>query len=281
MPIGLVLEGGGMRGIFTAGVLDFFLDKNITFNNCIGVSAGACHACSFLSGQRGRALHVCIDYLQDKRYCSMYSLITTGDLFGVDFVYHEIPEKLYKIDNDFFKQNPCSFQAAITNCETGKAEYPYIKDMKNDVDIVRASSSLPLVSRIVMLNGKPYLDGGIADAIPLRQSILEGYAKNVVVLTQPRDYQKSALKFAGVIEKKYKKYPKLVEVIKNRHNIYNQTLTYIAEEEKKGNAFVIAPATPLGLGRIEKDKNKLTEAYEKGYKEAQNAYQALKEFMTK
>ncbi|MDO5089503.1 MAG: patatin family protein, partial [Leptotrichiaceae bacterium] len=154
---GLVLEGGGLRGIFTAGVLDFFLEKNIEFDRCIGVSAGSCHACSYLSKQYKRAYNVSVDYLDDKRYCSIYSLIKTGDLFGADFLYREIPDVLNPIDNEAYLKNNTEFQAVITNCHTGKAEYPYINDMKKDVNYIRASSSLPFLSQMVRINGELYL----------------------------------------------------------------------------------------------------------------------------
>lgn len=279
MSKGLVLEGGGMRGIFTAGVLDFFMEKELTFDNCIGVSAGACHAASYLSGQKGRARRVATEYLNDKRYCSVQSLLTTGDLFGEEFVYHELPEQLDKIDAEFFRNNPCRFQAAITNCQTGEAEYPQINDIIADVDIIRASSSLPFLARMVNIDGKPYLDGGIADAIPVKRLQEQGCEKIVVVLTRERTYRKKEDTLINAMSSRYKDYPKLIEVLKARHEVYNETLEYIAAEEAKGNIFVIAPAEPIAVGRLEKDKEKMLAAADMGYQTAEASFERLKKFL--
>ena len=278
--IGLILEGGGMRGVFTAGVLDFFLDKGIRFARCLGVSAGACHACSYLAGQRGRAFAVATDYLHDRRYCSLYSLLTSGDLFGAELVYHEIPDRLYPIDNAAFLRCGTVFQACVTNCQTGKAEYLPIRDLKKDIDCIRASSSLPLLANTVVINGRPYLDGGIADSIPLRQSIRQGCLKNVVVLTQHRGYRKPKNRLLPLLKIKYHAYPQLLRALETRHLRYNQTLVSLADEERHGRAFVIAPPRPLGLGRIEKDREKLEKAYRLGYIEAARRYTALQAFLS-
>lgn len=279
MSKGLVLEGGGMRGIFTAGVLDFFMEKGLTFDNCIGVSAGACHAASYLSGQKGRARRVATEYLNDKRYCSVQSLLTTGDLFGEEFVYHELPEQLDKIDAEFFRNNPCCFQAAITNCLSGEAEYPQVNDIIADVDIIRASSSLPFLARMVDIDGKPYLDGGIADAIPVKRLQEQGCEKIVVVLTRERTYRKKEDTLINAMSSRYKDYPKLIEVLKARHEVYNETLEYIAAEEAKGNIFVIAPAEPISVGRLEKDKEKMLAAADMGYQTAAASFERLKKFL--
>ncbi|MEA4816144.1 MAG: patatin family protein [Lachnospiraceae bacterium] len=276
---GLVLEGGGMRGIFSAGVLDAFLDYGISFENCIGVSAGACHACSFLAGQRERSFKISTEYLNDKRYCSLHSLITTGDLFGVDMSYNLIPRVLNPIDNEAFLKNPTVFQAVVTNCKTGEAEYPFIKDLFKDLIYIRASSSLPGFSRMVEIDGIRYLDGGITDSIPLRQSIKEGCAKNVVVLTQVRDYRKEPMSMKNFFTRKYRRYPKLVSAMERRHEMYNDTLDFIAGEEKAGRAFVIAPPHPLGLKRIEKDAKKMKESYDTGYNEAKRLIPEIKAFL--
>ena len=265
--------------MFTAGVLDAFLEEGLSFKRCFGVSAGACHACSFLSGQKKRAYNVGVDYLDDKRYCSSYSLITTGDLFGAKFVYDDIPNKLNLYDYDAFNKNETEFYATVTNCESGEAEYIKINDMKKDIIYVRASSSLPLLSKIVKINGKKYLDGGIADSIPVRQSLLTGTGKSVVVLTQHKGYRKGRSSLAGLMNIKYFKYPEFVEKIKNRHINYNDTLDFIEEEEQKGNIFVIRPPKPLEIGRIEKDKEVLTKVYEIGYNEAKKVSGELKRFL--
>lgn len=279
MKTGLILEGGGMRGFFTTGVLDFFLENNIEFDNIIGVSAGACHAVSYLSKQHGRSYRVSTDYLDDKHYCGLYSLITTGDLFGAEMLYEKIPNELNPIDSGTFNSNRIKMQAVISNSLTGKAEYPYINDVKEDVVYIRASSSLPLVSRPVFIDGVPYFDGGICDSIPLKQSEKQGYKKNVVVLTQPRNFRKEAAGMNGLFKLKLRKYPKLIEAMKNRHVMYNDTLDYIRKQEQNGVAFVIAPENPLPVKRIEKDKAKLREAYEMGYNTAKNNYDNLQSFI--
>lgn len=275
---GLVLEGGGMRGLYTAGVLDAFLEARIIFKNCIGVSAGICHACSYYALQQGRAMHVNIDYLDNKDYCSVSSLIRTGDLFGADFLYRKIPEELYPIDNEAFLSLGADLWSTVTNCETGEAEYKRINDMYDDVKWVRASASLPLVSRIVKIDGKEYLDGGIADAVPIRQSEKMDYKKNIIILTQPRDFVKKPQSAMGLIKMKYRKYKKLADAIGNRHIVYNETLDYIRQQEKAGKALIIAPKAPLGIGRVEKDKTKLMAIYELGKKDGSDAVTKILEF---
>ena len=276
---GLVLEGGGLRGIFTAGVLDFFLEKNIEFDSCIGVSAGACHACSYLAKQYKRAFNVSVDYLDDKRYCSFYSLIKTGDLFGVDFVYDEIPNKLNPIDNEAFKKNKTKFQVVITNCETGEAEYPEVKDFDKDTIYVRASSSLPLLARMVEINGNVYLDGGVSDSIPIRKSIENGNKKNVVILTRDKSYRKKQSALGRITGVKYKKFPKFVELMNTRYIRYNKELDYIDELEAKREIFVISKEVGLTLGRIEKNRKKLFEVYNIGYETARKNYEKLKKYL--
>lgn len=263
----LVLEGGGMRGMFTAGVLDAFLENNIEFKRIFGVSAGACHACSFLSCQKKRAYNVGVDYLDDKRYCSAYSLLTTGDLFGAKFVYDDIPNKLNLYDYDTFNNSRTEFYATVTNVETGKAEYIKINDMKKDIIYVRASSSLPLLSRIVKVDGKKYLDGGIADSIPVKHAFDTGAEKGVVILTQHKEYRKEKSSAAKLVKLKYFKYPEFVKQMEERHINYNNTLDYISEMEEQGKLFVIRPPEKLQLGRIEKDKTVLTDVYNIGYNE--------------
>ena len=278
---GLVLEGGGLRGIFTAGVLDFFLEKNIEFDGCIGGSAGSCHACSYLSKQHKRAFNVSVDYLDDKRYCSMHSLITTGDLFGVDFVYGEIPDKLNPIDNETFMKSRTRFQAVITNCRTGEAEYPDVKDFRTDTVYIRASSSLPFLSKMVKINGELYLDGGVSDSIPIKKSIENGNTKNIIIMTRDKKYRKKQSKLGKISAIRYKKYPKFVELMNTRFSRYNEILEYIYELERQGKVFIIQPETPLNLGRIEKNREKLTNVYNIGYKEAEKQYSAMMEYLAK
>lgn len=276
---GLVLEGGGMKGVYTCGVLDFFLDKGLEFRSCYGVSAGACNLCSFLSKQKGRGYHVVVDYLEDKNYCGVYSLIKTGDLFGAEMCYHTIPEKLYPYDYDTYNKYQGTFYSVITNIESGEPEYIPIKDMKKEIEAVRASASLPLVSRNVMFNGKLYLDGGIADAIPLRRSIKDGNKKNVVIMTKEIGYRRQPSSMARLIKFYYRKYPKVYELMKNRHNAYNETLDFIAGQVEEGRAFLIQPKHKSNVGRIEKDKTKLEALYREGYQDAANCYGSLLKFL--
>lgn len=278
--VGIVFEGGGLRGIFDAGVIDYLLDNNIIIKNVIGVSAGACHACSYVSGQRGRSYAVSTDYLDDKRYMSVDSLRKTGDLFGADFIYHEIPEKLYPLDNDYFKGSGITFRAGVTNCLTGESEYPEVKDLFDDVDYVRASSSLPLLARMVYIDGTPYMDGGIADSVPVKASERFGCRKNVVVLTRPAGYRKDKEKFAAMIRLRYHKYSAMVEALEKRWETYNETMDYIEEGIENGTIFRIAPVKDLGIGRLEKDKQKLKLAYEEGYYVAEALGDKLKAFLS-
>ena len=276
---GLVVEGGGMRGVYTAGVLDYFMEKNLYFDDCYGVSAGACHISSYVSKQIGRSMKVTLDYINDKRYCSINSLIKTGDMFGVEMLYDIIPNKLELYDYETFNKFKGNFYSVVTNCKTGKAEYIKIKDMKKDIIAVRASSSLPLLSRIVEINGKEYLDGGITDSIPIKKSIKDGHKKNVVILTRDKTYRKSKPKFLSLLKFKYKKYPNLVKAIENRYKIYNETLDFLEEEKAKNKVFIIQPKLPVKISRIEKDKDKLKALYDQGYEDAKELYEDLMKFL--
>ena len=276
---GLVLEGGGMRGVFTAGVLDFFLEKGLTFDNIYGVSAGACHACSYISGQKGRALGISVDYLPDPRYCSMRSFLKTGDFFGVKFCYDTIPNQLDPVDYNAALRYPGRFYAVVTNCRTGKAEYMEARDMRKNIRAIQASASLPLLSRMVNIGGQKYLDGGIADSIPLTKSMADGNEKHVLVLTQMASYRKQPNRMMPAIRARYRHWPKLVQALGDRHIRYNRTLEQVARQEAAGNAFVIRPQAPSGIGRIEKDPAKLRALYKAGYEEAKRRWPELEAFL--
>ena len=276
---GLVLEGGGLRGVFTAGVIDVFLEKGIEFDKVTGVSAGACHACSYLAKQKGRAFSVCTDYLDDPEYCSLKSLVKTGNLFGEQFVFHDIPEKLYPVDNEEFKRSKTDFYVSVTDCTSGKACYPRIRDLFKDVEWIRASSSLPLVSKFVYINKKPYLDGGITDSVPIEFSMSLGCDKNVVVLTRDRNYRKKPESMLTAMRLKYARYPELFEALKHRHERYNEALDLICSLEKEGKIFVIAPELPLAIGRTEKNKEKMKLGYKLGRKAALVNMKALKDYL--
>ncbi len=276
---GLVLEGGGMKGLYTAGVLDFFLDKGIIFSSVYGVSAGACNMCSYLSGQRGRALAVNIDYLDRRDYCSLESLLRTGDLFNVEMCYHRIPEELNPYDYETFDLYTGRAFSVATNIETGRPEYFRIRDMKKDIDKIRASASLPLVSRNVKIDGGLYLDGGISDAIPLQRSILDGNSRNVVVMTKEVGYVRQPSTQLGLIRARYLKYPKVYELMKERHINYNGQQEFIQRQQKNRQAFVIRPQKPSDVGRVEKDVKKLKNLYRQGYNEAAACYEELLDYL--
>lgn len=277
--LGLVLEGGGMRGIYTAGVLDFFMDKNLYTDGVIGVSAGACHACSYVSKQIGRAYRTNTDYIKDKRYMSFLSLLKTGDLFGADFVYNAIPNELDLYDYETFHNGKTKLYAVCTNLETGKAEYMQCINMKHDVIYIRASASLPLLSRIVEVDGKKLLDGGAADSIPIKKFQQLGYDKNIVVLTQCSDYRKGKNNLLPLIRKRYKKYPKFIETLANRHINYNRTLDELGVMEKRGEVFIIRPGSPVNISRLEKNVDKLKALYDQGYHDAKEQYNALMDYI--
>ena len=269
---GLILEGGGMKGVYTAGVLDFFLDKGIEFSSVYGVSAGACHMCSYLSKQRGRAIDISVDYLDTRRYCSVESLITTGDLFNVDICYHLIPEYLYPYDYEAFNRYPGKAVCVATDIVTGRPEYFRIRDMKADIDKIRASASLPLVSRNVKIGGSYYLDGGISDAIPLQQSVMDGNQKNVVIMTKEVGFVRKPSGQLGLIKTRYLRYPKVYQLMEQRHVNYREQLEYIERQEEAGRAFVIRPKDAGNVKRVEKDSEKLRALYRQGYDDAAECY---------
>lgn len=276
---GLVLEGGGMKGIYTAGVLDYFMEKDLYFQNCYGVSAGACHLSSYISRQPKRAYRVSLNYLKDRNYCSISSLLTSGDLFNVKMCYDTIPNRLDPYDYKAAAKYEGNAYATVTNIRTGKAEYLPMKEMHRDIINVRASASLPLVSRIVEINGEPYLDGGMADSVPIRHAIEDGNVKNVVVLTKEVGYIRQPASNLGLIKLRYRKFPKLYELMADRHNAYNETLRFLEEEAAAGRAFVIRPKEANDIGRIEKDRAKLEKLYRLGYEDAKECYQALIQFL--
>lgn len=278
MKTGLVLEGGGVRGIYTAGVLDVFMEEGLSFDGLIGVSAGAIHGCSYLSGQKGRSLRYYLNYVSDPRFMSIQSLIKTGDLVGVDFCYHELPDKLDVYDHEAFLKNPTPFYVTVTNVETGEAEYLRIRDMRSQIDLLRASASLPYCSRVVQIGEKKYLDGGCADAVPLETFREMGYGRNVVVLTRPADYRKSPQSRAMTLLF-YRRYPKFAAALARRHIRYNETMARIQELEQAGEIFVIRPAQALEVSRLETDPAKVQKVYDRGRADALAAMASMKEWL--
>lgn len=281
MEAGLILEGGGLRGVYTAGVLDAFLDEDLEFSSVYGVSAGSCQACSFLSKQRGRGYHTCADYVTDPGYCGVRSFLKTGNFFNVDMCYSRIPDVLNPFDHETFADYKGKLYAVVTNVETGEAEYLRVRDLKKQIWMIRASSSLPLISKTVIAHGKPYLDGGIADSIPIRKSIEMGNHKNIVILTRPEGYRKEPNPMMKAIKLRYHAYPEFVKQAQNRHIRYNETLAFLEEEEQKGNLIVIRPRSEVTVGRLEKDVNKLKDLYEIGYEDGKAKVDSIKEYMKK
>jgi len=278
---GLVLEGGGMKGVYTAGVLDFFLDKGIEFSSCYGVSAGVHQMCSYLSRQKERGYRVYVDYLDNKYYCGVRSLLTSGDLFNVKMCYDLIPNYLYPFDEETFEKYEGKAYAVVTNIKSGRAEYIRIKNTNDDMDAVRATGSLPLVSRNVKIGDNLYLDGALADSIPIQRSILDGNTKNIVIVTKEAGYRRKPVSASMLLllKVRYFKYPKVFELMKGRHIEYNATLDYLKNQEKNGQAFVIRPEYNSGVGRIERDTEKLETLYHMGYRDGEKNYDKMMEYL--
>ncbi|MDZ5473815.1 patatin family protein [Bacillus sp. 31A1R] len=267
--IGLVLEGGGMRGVYTAGVLESFLERDIQFPYVIGVSAGACNAASYLSKQKGRNKTVNINYIRDPRYISWRNFWKNRQLFGMDFIFDELPHKLVPYDYEEFYKNPSEFVIVTTDCVTGEPVYHGKNDYGEEMlTILKASSSLPFMAPEIHFDNKILLDGGISDSIPIKKAQLDGLKKNVVVLTRNSGYLKSPSKFHFLVKRKYPKYPGLQKALMNRYKMYNETLHYLEEEETKGNIIIIRPKQPVEVGRLERDPLKLERLYEQGYHDA-------------
>lgn len=267
--IGLVLEGGGHRGIYTAGILDTFAENKISFDGIMGVSAGCVHGASFLSGQIGRSIRYTTKYCDNSNYMGIGSLITTGNFFNEKFCYYDLPETLDPFDNDSFDKNQTQFFAVCTDVKTGSAIYHECETLKGEkIKWLQASASMPLVSKIIKIDDNLLLDGGIADSIPIKKMQELGFEKNIVILTQEAGYRKNPNSLLPIIKLVYKKYPKLIEAIENRHIIYNQQLEFLEEQEKLGNVIIIRPSEKPTASRTEKDKEKILETYNLGKKDA-------------
>lgn len=262
---GLVLEGGGMRGVFTCGVLDSFMDRGIRFPYTIGVSAGACNGLSYMSGQRGRAKYSNIDLLEKYQYIGLKYLLKKRNIMDFDLLFQEFPEHILPYDYESYFSSPERYEMVTTNCVTGEANYFEEKqDKKRVIDIVRASSSLPFVCPIAYVDDVPMLDGGIVDSIPLMRARNEGFTHNVVVLTRNRGYRKEA-KDIHIPSFFYRKYPKMREALSCRCRVYNEQLEMVERMEEAGEITVIRPQKPVMVDRIERDIRKLTDLYEEGY----------------
>ena len=279
MKTALVLEGGAMRGIYTCGVLDAFLDKNIEFDYVIGVSAGAALGSSYVSKQRGRNLEIYERYVNDKRYMSYHNLIKEGSLFGLKFVYEDIPKIHVPFDFEAYYNSPVKFYSVVTNIETGKAEYMNKTREDENLDILKATCALPMFSPNIKIGDNYYLDGGIADPIPFEKAFKDGYDKVVVILTQHKTYRKNKQSYLNLIKLKYRKYPEIFKIMENRHNIYNSQLDKLEELEKDGKAFIIRPENPVEFKRIETDLVKLRKLYHIGEYDGFTYEKRIKKFI--
>lgn len=281
MKTGLVLEGGAHRAIYTAGVLDVLAENNIHFDGVIGVSAGAIHGCSFVSKQIGRSINYTLKYAGDRRYMSFYSLLTTGNMVGEKFCYHDLPEKLFPFDHNTFENSSTDFYVTCTNLQTGNAEYIKCEELRQKIPYLRASASMPFVSQISKIDGKYYLDGGIADSIPVRAFQNLGYTRCVVVQTRVAGYQKEANKLTWLAYLLYRHFPRFIQAIKNRHLMYNQELADIEQMQKNGEILVIRPSKLIQISHSEKNKQVLQEVYELGRRDATNILPELQKFLAK
>lgn len=282
--IGLILEGGAMRGMYTAGICDVLMEQHITFDGCIGVSAGATFGCNVKSRQIGRSIRYNCKYSSDPRYASFRSLFFTGDYFGRDFCYNRIPNELDPFDYEAYKNNPMPFYIVCTDAKTGKALYHRADTCDaRDLTYMRASASMPLFSRIVEVDGYHLSDGGTADSIPLAWFRKQGYTRNVIVLTRPDGYRKSPSSpfMHALLRLALRKYPALVQALEHRHIGYNQTLDEIAAAEQSGEVLVLRPSRDLHLSRIEKDPDKLREMYNLGREDALAQLESIRAFIAK
>lgn len=281
---GLVLEGGALRAMFSCGVTDVLMENGISFDGMIGASAGACFGCNVKSKQNGRAIRFNMKYAGDKRYCSWQSFLKTGNMFNQEFGYHTIPYELDPFDFKAFKANPMEFYAVATDVTTGFPVYKKISDLDengpdNGMKWLRASAAMPLVQKVVEIDGLKLLDGGSSDSIPLKHFENLGYAKNVVILTQPRDFVKKPNSAIWLMKIFLRKYPNFIKTMQKRHEMYNEQTKYIFEQEKIGNVLVICPEKPLGISRTEKNPSELKRIYEEGRKIALDNLEKIRKFV--
>ena len=277
---GLVLEGGGFRGMYTCGVIDVFMENGICFDEVVGVSAGAAFGCNIKSKQIGRALRYNKRFCQDSRYSGLKSFIKTGDLYNKEFAYGIVPTILDPFDTKTFRENPLKFTVVCTDIHTGNPVYHEIQNGDaTDIEWIRASASIPVVSKPVKLDGYELLDGGVSDSIPVEWMLQQHPTKTVVILTRDKSYRKEPMKFMSIIKRTLKEYPKLIEALEMRHTRYNETLEKIDQLEREGKIFVIRPSKPIACAMIEKDPNHLQEIYDIGRCDALNCLKDLKEYL--
>ena len=281
MKKGLVLEGGAMRGLFSAGVIDILMENNLLPDGVIGVSAGAAFGCNIKSKQPGRVIRYNKKLAHDWRYASFRSLLTTGDYFGGEYAYHYMPRHLDYFDVETFNTNPMEFWAVCTNVGTGKAVYKRLMEVDdNCLEYIRASASMPIAARIVTVEGKKLLDGGIADSIPLRFFQEQGYDRNLVVLTQPANYVKEPNKLMPLMRLWLRRHPRIIRALEQRHIMYNNQLEYVRQEEKKSNTLVLRPETALTIGHLSHNPDDMQATYEHGRKVATKHLEEIKAFFS-
>ena len=281
MKTGLVLEGGAMRGMYTCGIMDVMMEAGIVPDGIVGVSAGAAFGCNYKSGQKGRALRYNLRFAGDRRYSGIWSLVTSGDYYNASFAYHVVPTEYDIFDAEAFAASPIEFTLVCTDVLTGKAVYHQCTEADYEcLEWIRASSSLPLVARIVNVGGYKLLDGGIADSIPLQYFQNRGYDRNVVILTRPEGYVKEPSRINSLVRLAYRKHPQFVEAVVHRHEMYNAQLEYVEQEEAAGRAFVFRPNPPLEIGHVCDDRDTLQRTYDQGRQHALSRLDALKQFLS-
>lgn len=276
---GLVLEGGGFRGMYTCGVIDVFMENGICFDEVVGVSAGAAFGCNIKSKQIGRALRYNKRFCRDSRYSGLKSFIKTGNLYNKEFAYGIVPTILDPFDTKTFRENPLKFTVVCTDIHTGNPVYHEIQNGDaTDIEWIRASASIPIVSKPVKLDGYELLDGGVSDSIPVNW-MLERSDKTVIVLTRDKSYHKEPMKYIHLLKKAFKEYPNLQKALENRYIVYNKTLDEIEQLEREGKVFVIRPSKPIACAMIEKDPDHLQEIYDIGRRDALHYLEDLKKYL--
>lgn len=280
MKVGLVLEGGAMRGMYTAGVLDVFLEKCISVDAVVGVSAGALFGVNYLSRQKGRVIRYNKRFNSDKNYMGLRPLLREGNIVSTKYAYEEVPRKLDPFDDESYKKSGIPFYAVVTDIETGKPEYIQVYSAFEQMDVLRASGSMPFVSKPVLYNNKMYLDGGISDSIPFQWLSSQGYDKLIVILTRDMEYRKKPMS-SSLIKLFYKKQPQLSEKLLKRHDVYNKSVELLKQWENEGKVFVIRPSKPIEIGRIETNPDKLQEVYDLGLKDATESLLELQKYISR
>ena len=279
MKRGLVLEGGAMRGLWTAGITDVMMEHDVWPDGLIGVSAGAAFGCNYKSRQIGRAIRYNMRFAKDSRYSGIRSLLTTGDYFNAEFDYHIVPKQYEIYDDDAFNRNPMEFIVVCTDVETGEAVYQPLTEANYDTyEWIRASASMPLVSKVVNIHGRKLLDGGVADSIPLAYTESIGYDRNVVVLTQPLGYQKEHNRLMPLMRLALRRYPEMIKALDYRHIMYNKQLEYVAQAEREGRCLVIRPDAKIPIGHISHNPQQMQHVYQIGRAIGERYIERIKDF---